>query len=158
MPTAPYRNFPHLLIEHDPIASSADKADAKKHKVVPKRGFSGKYLHEVIALLDKIASTKVGLALLSSLGRAGKDVKVRFPKLFVATYMKCNGGSPNTSKALGNPFREPIAAANPLPVLQQAARKSKLRAGSIASFIRSQRVIVPAVTMIDRLCAEALAR
>ena len=68
-------------------------------------------------------------------GRAGKDVKVRFPKLFVATYMKCNGGSPNTSKALGNPFREPIAAANSLPVLQQAARKSKLRAGSIASVI-----------------------
>jgi hypothetical protein len=108
----------------------------KKEKVIPKRGFSGKYLREMIALLDTIASTKAGLALLSSIERAGKDVKIRFPKLFVATYMKCNGGSPNTSKALGNPFREPIGAVDPLSALQQAARKSKLGARSIASFIR----------------------
>ena len=135
MPTAPYRNFPHLLIEHDPIASSADKKEAKKQKVIPKKGFSDKYYGVLIELLDKIASTKVGTAMLSSLGRAGKDVKIRFPRLFVATYMKCNGGSPNTAKALGGPFREPISDDKPLPVLQQAARDSKLSARSIASFI-----------------------
>jgi len=135
MPATPYRNFPHLLIEHDPITSSKDKVEAKTHKVIPKKDFSTKYLKEITTLLDTIASTKVGLALLSSLERAGKDVKIRFPKLFVATYMKCDGGAPNTSKTLGNPFREPIGTPDPLSVLQEAVRKSGLSARSIASFI-----------------------
>jgi hypothetical protein len=137
LPTTPYPNFPHILIGHNPIASSPDKAEAKRQNVIPQKGFSGKYLLEISALLDTIVSTKVGRAMLLSIERHGNDVKITFPKLFVATYMKCNHGSPNTTRAGGAPFRAVFGADNPLPAFQEAARISKLSAGSIASFIRN---------------------
>ncbi|MGR9106686.1 MAG: M91 family zinc metallopeptidase [Gammaproteobacteria bacterium] len=130
-----YRSYNYIKIDADPLPSSDEKKAAKNEGVIPKKGFEKAFPKVIKESLDIVTATQVGKRMLASLERAGKEVVIKFPRLWVATGMKKCGGSPNTNKALGQPFREPITASNPRATFAAAFRLSGTNHAAVARFI-----------------------